>query len=424
MNSPALVVESYFDGERYHAAGPYTIRIIDGVIREILPGEPDSSSTTRNSTGDSIVAPFVMPGLTEAHCHLFLDGAQLDPQVRKKYLQAPFSQMLQVGWKNLQANLAAGITLIRDAGDLFGVNTHIKRELHRHRSLIPALRSPGRAIRKTGRYGGFMAVEISGPDDIAPTIRKIAATADDLKILLTGIIDFAHGKMKGDAQFDLAQTRLIVQTARELNLRTYAHCSGQEGLQIAVAAGIDSIEHGFFMSREILKAMAQKRIAWVPTFAPVYFQFARPELAGWNTRTLERLDAILQQHFEMVAQAGAWGVPVLTGSDAGSCGVPHGTGLIDELFFLLRAGLPLEKVLAAATAAPRKLWGMAPANIAPGNAADCVALAGSPFQNVDFLRQVRLLVRRGEIFRPEDWRCPPAVPAAAAGPPASVSVDP
>jgi imidazolonepropionase-like amidohydrolase len=422
MNSPVLVVESYFDGERYHAGGPYTIRIIDGVIGEILPGDPGSSNATPNSAGDLIVAPFVMPGLTEAHCHLFLDGARLDPQVRKKYLHAPFPEMLQVGWKSLQADLAAGVTLIRDAGDLYGVNTHIKRELHRWTGRAPTLRSPGRAIRKAGRYGGFMAVEVNGPDDIAPTIRKIAATADDLKVLLTGIIDFAHGKMKGDVQFDLAQTRLIVQSARDLNLRTYAHCSGQEGLQIAVAAGIDSIEHGFFMSREILKAMAQKRIAWVPTFAPVYFQLAHPELAGWNARTLERLDAILQQHFEMVAQADAWGVPVLAGSDAGSCGVPHGTGLIDELFFLLRAGLPLEKVLAAATAAPRKLWGMAPANIAPGNAVDCVALAGSPFENIDFLRQVRLLVRCGEVFRPEDWRCPPAVPPAAAGPPAPVGV--
>jgi imidazolonepropionase-like amidohydrolase len=188
-------------------------------------------------------------------------------------------------------------------------------------------------------------VEVTDVNSIVRTILQLATTADDLKVLLTGIIDFEKGCMKGGLQFTLEETKLIVRTARELGLRTYAHCSGIEGLRIAVEAGIDSIEHGFFMQRDVLRAMADQGIAWVPTFPPVYFQYARPELFGWNKQTVADLWRILDNHFEHVALASQMGVPVVAASDAGSYGVPHGQGLIDDLLYRHRARMPLDKVL-------------------------------------------------------------------------------
>jgi imidazolonepropionase-like amidohydrolase len=384
MNALTLVADSYFDGARHRDRGPYTIEIIDGRIREILRGD----RTGPGGKAGVLHAPFLMPGLVEAHCHLFLDGAELNFEKRRRYLDASFNEMLAVGRRSLEQNLAAGITLIRDAGDLHGINTRLKAELTAQPGLRPELRSPGRALRKAGRYGGFMAVEVTDTDSIVRAVRELAATADDIKILLTGIIDFEKGCMKGGLQFSLEEARLIVRMARELGKRTYAHCSGVEGLRVAVAAGVDSIEHGFFMTRDILRVMADRGIAWVPTFSPVQFQHERPELAGWNAQTVAGLWRILERHFDMVALAAELGVPIVAGSDAGSYGVPHGRGLIDELGFLRQAGLPLERVLASATSLPRRLWGCAPSDIQRGARADLVVLEGSPFESLANLHRV------------------------------------
>lgn len=390
MDTLTLVVDEYFDGVRRHDEGPYRIEIGRGVIGRIEPerqGRPHEDSTIR--------ASFVMPGLVEAHCHLFLDGGELDLEKRKRYLNAQRDEMLGVGRRSLAENLNAGVTLIRDAGDIHGINHQLREELSdREGAVLPDLRSPGRAIRKAGRYGGFMALETTDIPSIISAIRQLALEgADDLKILLTGIIDFEKGQMKGGVQFDLDETRRIVATAREMGLKTFAHCSGIEGLEIAVEAGIDSIEHGFFMDRRIIAVMADKGIAWVPTFSPVWFQYEHPEYCGWNPASVQRLREILDGHFEMVAAAGDAGVPIVAGSDAGSYGVPHGGGVVDELKFQHRAGMPMEKVLASATSVPRKLWGCTSADILSGNVANLLILGGSPFDSVDHLRNIRRIIR-------------------------------
>ena len=235
-------------------------------------------------------------------------------------------------------------------------------------------------------------------DDAIAAIHRIAETADELKILLTGIIDFEKGKVKGSVQFGIDALSLMVETAGQVGLRTFAHCSGIEGLQIAVGAGIGSIEHGFFMNRDVLKKMADKQIAWVPTVSPVYFQYKRPDLAGWNEKTVRGLDAILKNHFEHIALAFEMGVPVIAGSDAGSYGVPHGKGLVDELFFFHRAGISLEQTLSSATSVPRALWGCGAADIVPGNRIDFLALEGSPFARMDFLRRPCRIFRGSGIL--------------------------
>lgn len=397
MTIQTLIADSYFDGARCHDQGPYRIEIQDGVIARIDHDRPDMPSSGQVSR-----APFVMPGLVEAHCHLFLDGGELDQEKRKQYLSAPRQQMLEVGRRGLRQNLDAGVTLIRDAGDIHGINHEIRAETSRceQGGVVPLVRSPGCAIRKAGRYGGFMAVETTDAQSIEHTVRRLAQTADDLKILLTGIIDFEKGQMKGGVQFDLPQTRLIVDVARECGLKTFAHCSGGEGLRIAVEAGIDSIEHGFFMDRQIIDAMARRQIAWVPTFSPVWFQYEHPEYCGWNASSVDRLKQILDRHFEHIAAASQAGVPIVAGSDAGSYGVPHGQGLIAELLFQHRAGMPMEKVLASATSTPRRLWDCPSADIVPGNEADLLILGGSPLDSAEYLRDVRGVCRRTVQYVP------------------------
>ena len=385
MKHRRIIAHSYFDGERHVSGGPFSINIDDGQIVSIVPftGTPDAHD---------IVAPFVMPGLVEAHAHIVLDGSELDTEIRSAYLKADFPTMMATARDNVAKNSRAGITLVRDAGDRYGVNCAIRAELRAQPDAVIAMRAPGLGVKRPKRYGSFFARDIVDRSEIGPVIAEIAPNADDIKIVLTGIIDFATGTVKGEPQFNHDELSDIVTAAHRLNRKTFAHCSGLLGLEVAVAVGVDSIEHGFFMTRDILTRMADRGTAWVPTFSPVHFQWARPEIIGWDAAAIDHLRRILDSHYEHVAMAHQLGVMVVAGSDSGSHGVDHGVALIDELFHFLQAGLPMAEVLTSATSRPRKLWGLPSANIAVGQPAEIIALAHSPFETPDALRKVQHII--------------------------------
>ncbi|MCB1541716.1 MAG: amidohydrolase family protein [Rhodoblastus sp.] len=383
MTALRLLADSYFDGGVLHPAkdGPYLISVKDGRIDAIGRRATEAPFDQR--------AAFVMPGLVEAHAHIFLDGGELDFDKRNAYLNAPKDEMLRVARENITRNAAAGVTLVRDAGDRYGINDAIRAEQSGGSVVV---RSPGLGIKRPKRYGGFMARDVEAGGDVVPVVADMAATADDIKIILTGIIDFAAGEVKGAPQFNEEELRAIVATAHEHGKKTFAHCSGLQGLKVAVAAGVDSIEHGFFMTPVILDTMVEKRIAWVPTVSPVHFQWARPELAGWDANTIGNLRRILDGHAEHIGLAHRKGVELVAGSDAGSPGVVHGAALIDELFHFLEAGVSMAAVLETATARPRRLWSAASSTIAAGERADMICFDASPFDMPDILRKGARLV--------------------------------
>lgn len=391
MNATRLLAKSYFDGADHHREGdgPYLIEIENGVIAAIVAGVADAPHEAS--------AAFVMPGLVEAHAHMFLDGGELDFGKRNAYLEAPKDEMLKVARENIARNEAAGVTLIRDAGDRYGINDAIRAE-QAGRNVI--VRSPGLGIKRPKRYGGFMARDIEAGGDVAAVVAAMTQTADDIKIILTGIIDFAAGEVKGAPQFDEEALRAIVATAHEHGKKTFAHCSGAEGLKVAVAAGVDSIEHGFFMTSDILDVMADKHIAWVPTVSPVHFQWVRPELAGWSADTIGNLRRILDSHAKHIGLAHHKGVQLVAGSDAGSPGVVHGEALIDEIFHFVDAGVPMAAAIESASIRPRRLWGLPATGIRAGSDAALVLMDASPFSDAAALRGPKRILNHSTGARP------------------------
>ena len=193
--------------------------------------------------------------------------------------------------------------------------------------------------------------------------------------------------MTDEPQFELDDVKLIVATAKAENRSVFAHCSGIMGLRIAAAAGLGSIEHGFFMSEEVLKIMRDNDVAWTPTFCPVHAQWANPEAMKWSAQTVSHLKRILDSHAEHLKRAHDMGVTLLLGTDAGSMGVEHGKAMLTEMRCYLDAGLPHHAILRAATSTARRRFGVASPVLDKGAVFDAFAYAGDPRADIGHLSQ-------------------------------------
>lgn len=382
--------DSWFDGSTLHHR-PVTV-VIDGpVITAVHDGRIAVPSSTTLHVG------FLCPGLVESHAHLFLDGHEFDTARRQAYMDAGYDAFLATGRKNLERLRASGVTLVRDCGDKWGINHALRAETAG--SALPVVRSAGVAVRRKGRYGSFFAEEVVDAATAAACVRT-RGDSDDVKIVLTGIIDFAAAAVKGGPQFNLDELNAMTAAAKELGKPTVAHCSGREGIDLAVQARIGSIEHGFFLDSALLDRMATGGTAWTPTWIPVAWVRDHPEACGVGPDGVAGLGRILDQHRANLGEAHRRGVAILAGSDAGSLGVRHGDGLHDDLAAYADAGLPLAAVLAAATSAPRRAWGVDGGIIGVGQPADLAAFAASPATGLSYLRRAVATVRGEAVWQP------------------------
>ena len=380
----AVCASSWFDGATLRDEA-VTLLIRAGRIAELAAGDQGADLVRRGMRVER--GAFLMPGLVDAHVHLFLDGASTDTQQRSAHLRQPVAALTEAARASARQSLACGVTLVRDAGDRHGINHCLREEAARPGSGLARVRSGGLGVKRPQRYGAFMAMDVADAAAITASVSELARVNDEIKLILTGIIDFEAGAVTDEPQFDLESARLVVDTARRCGRSTFAHCSGSKGLQVAVGAGVGSIEHGFFMSRDILGRMADQGIAWTPTFSPVHFHWAHPEVLGWSPQTVGNLRRLLDQHAQHLAMAHELGVTLLLGTDAGSMGVRHGHAVGEEITHFLDAGLSLQATLSAATAAPRRHFALPEPLLARAAPFDALLLDQSPFHDISALRQ-------------------------------------
>lgn len=297
--------------------------------------------------GDQVVdlgGAYVSPGLIDAHVHLGLGGA---PEAAAR------------------ASLAAGLTAVRDLGGMRDTDG---------RGLPLRVVSAGRALTRKGGYGAFLGEAVSGRAELlAAAQAEIGRGVATLKVIVSGVVDFAAGTVGGAPHFDREDLRELVACARHSGVPVAAHANGTEAIGIAVAAGVDSVEHGILISEIELLAMAEAGTRWVPTLTPLYNLRGDPR---WP-----RLAEIFDRHLEAVARGRELGVTLVVGSDAGSPGVPHGS-LHTEVTLLRRAGLSPLELRRAATRAAAELLGLGGGygRLEVGAHTDLVWFAEDPFR--------------------------------------------
>ena len=255
----------------------------------------------------------------ECHAHIIMDGVNYRRAV-DMHKNGPDDQIIKA---HLKAYQDKGITFVRDGGDALGVSLRAKE-------IAPEYgidyRTPVFAIHKEGHYGSIVGKSFATMREFHDRVLEAKkAGADFIKIMTTGIMDFnAHGAVTG-TPLDAAEVKEMVHIAHEEGMNVMSHTNGDYGVQAAVEAGVDSLEHGNYMNEDSLAMLAQSHTVWVPTLVTVR------NLLGDGRYEDEVLWPIIESAKENVRKAFQLGIKVAPGSDAGAYRVLHGQGIQDEM---------------------------------------------------------------------------------------------
>lgn len=255
----------------------------------------------------------------ECHAHIIMDGVNYRHAI-DLHRNGPDDNVIR---EHLKIYQDRGIIFVRDGGDALGVSARAKE-------LAPEYgidyRTPVFAIHKEGHYGSIVGKSFSTmPEFYKRVLEAKEQGADFIKIMTTGLLDFnAHGAITG-TPLDAAEVKEMVHIAHEEGMAVMSHTNGTYGVQAAVEAGVDSLEHGNYMNEESLAMLSESHTVWVPTLVTVR------NLLGDGRYADETLRPIIETAEENVRKAFGLGVKVAPGSDAGAYRVLHGQGIQDEM---------------------------------------------------------------------------------------------
>ena len=344
----------------------------------------------------------LMPGMIEGHGHLFLhpyNEASWDDQV----LHEPLALRTARAVAQARATLMAGFTSERDLGTEGAGYADVGLRQAIDQGVVPGprLTVATRAIVALGAYGpkGFEpgvaipqgAEEVSGVDGMVRAVRsQIAAGADVVKLYA----DYRWGPGEPSrATLSLAEISAATEAAHDAGRTVAVHASTAEGMRRAIAAGVDTIEHGYGGTPEIFKAMAAKGIALCPTLAA---SDAVARYRGWNGA--DPAPASVTESRKSFALARAAGVTICMGGDVGV--FAHGENA-REMELMAAGGMPTPQVLIAATSGNARAFHLDGkiGAVKPGLLADLIAVSGDPTRDVAAVRDVRLVIKGGVVVK-------------------------
>ena len=274
---------------------------------------------------------WLSPAPLDVHVHLCLGGPEAD---------------------NRAAWTTAGVAAIRDLGHPPQRPTP-PQALEQEPPPIYVASGPGLCAQGEGSC--WLAHKLAGPEAFAQAARQAAARAPWVKLFASGLLDFDHpGQVEHPLAMSAAEMAAATAAAHEAGAKVAVHASGAATVRAALEAGVDSVEHGYFLGEEDLAALARAGAAWSPTLAPVQVHARDPE--GRHTPKIRaNLQAIAQAQAKAIKQGYDLGVNLVMGSDAGSYCFPHGQALFMEMAAWLGAGVPAETVFEASTARAARL---------------------------------------------------------------------
>ena len=350
--------------------------------------------------GDSTL----LPGLIDAHVHLFLHPGAEDLQtIEESVPQRTIYAVLAA-----RDDLMAGFTAERDMGTegAGSADTAVRNAIDQCLIPGPRLRISGNAVDILGghedaiRYNPAQHVlsnasYANNVDELVAVIREqLKERADFIKIYETGPDSIREGRLSTPYQYTEAELRAAVEDAGRVGKRVAVHAMGEPGTLYAVRAGVASIDHANQLSDETMRLMREKQIFAVPTFtiAEYFAQHAA------SPAQAEREQQMIDLHVEEFHKQLAAGVPMAVGSDVGP--FPHGTQA-REFVLMVKYGMTPLAVLQADMLNGAKLlgWQDRIGALRPGYWADVIAVPGNPLDDISAVQRVSFVMKGGVVYR-------------------------
>jgi len=358
----------------------------------------------------------LLPGLIDSHTHLLseMNGENLslqDVEMLRIVATQSTAERALLGAKLGREDLEAGITTVRDVGNS-GVNGDVALRDAINRGWLPgprivastrALAAPGgqfgRLIPEAQKIIEQEYVTINGPDSARQAVRQaLYDGADCIKVIVNG----------SPAGVTLDEMKAIVDEAHSSKVKVAAHAIGDHATRIAAEAGVDSIEHAYVVSDDVLKIMAQKHIFLVPTdgteqtYLDITFGNRQPT-AEERDRVLARFKPYLAANQDRLRRARAMGVPIAAGSDMYLTmpGKNRGQASLLMLEAYAAEGMTPLEIIRAATSNAAELLGRQDrlGTLEKGKLADIIAVPGDPLKDVTVLEHASFVMKGGTIIK-------------------------
>lgn len=343
----------------------------------------------------------LLPGFIDCHVHFRSEGGS-DPV--SQVMQDPDAMVALRMARNAWRTLRAGLTTVRDCGGKNHVEFTTRAAMASGLFLGPRLLLAGKAICMTGGHAWRYGREADGPDDLRKAVREqLKVGADFIKFIATGGITTPEVEI-GSPQLSEDELRAGIEEAHKAGRKTSAHAHGIQGIQNALRAGIDSIEHGYFIDDEAASLMVERGVTLVPTSAAVQTVARLGVEAGIPAPVVRKARYALDHHIQNFKRAHRAGVRMAMGTDTGVPCMRHGENL-QELAALVGLGMtPMEAIVTSTSAAAAFLGRPDVGAIEPGRKADLVVVNGDPLVDIAVLTRPDAISRVYLGGREVAWR--------------------
>ncbi|MGH9703135.1 MAG: amidohydrolase family protein [Candidatus Acidiferrales bacterium] len=371
------------------------------------------AASTKVPPGAEIIhaaGKWIIPGLMNMHVHL---GLALPGRQGAELANETDAELALRMAGNARASLLSGTTTVRMTGSPRHADFALRRAIDRGEVDGPRIFTAGELVAVTGGHGSGRSGEGNdGPYEFRKATREeIFLGADWIKIAISGGIADTHGDIAASTM-TRDEMEAVIDTAHRHGIKVTAHSGSPIATNEAIDLGLDCVEHGYFLTPEVLHKMKDKGVWLVPTIVvsqPTVMEFFKK--IGSPDWYLARVASVGKQHWATLQAAIQIGVKIALGTDQFPFEPNDGTtATIREAQYYVQAGMTPLQTLRAATIEPATLLGAADrlGSIEKGKQADLLLIDADPTQDIKALRTIRLVMKAGKVYRNDLTAAPAA----------------